>query len=176
MAKWAFEPGHTAAEFCVRHMMVTFVRGHFKNIHGTLEFDPDNPAAGTVEVEIQSGQLWSGEPERDDHLRSGDFLDVASHPVITFRSTNVRRVAGNEYKVTGDLVIRGVKRPVTLQTRYLGKWNTPFNDTRVGFAAETVINRHDFGVSWNAEMENGGIVVGSDVLITIDAEAILETH
>lgn len=176
MARWIFEPGHTGAEFCVRHMMVTFVRGHFKDVHGTLEFDPDNPENGSVEIEINASELWTGESERDGHLRSDHFLDVVGHPMIAFKSTKVERVAGNEGKVTGDLTIRGVSRPVTLDVRYLGKWKSPFNDTRIGFTAKTMIDRHDFGVSWNAEMENGGVVVGNDVLITIDAEAILQAE
>ena len=174
MAKWKFEPGHTAAEFCVRHMMVTWVRGHFKNIHGTLDFDPAHPDQGRVEVEIDARGLWSGEAERDEHLRGADFLDVANHPKITFRSTRVEPTARNEYKVTGDLTLRGITRPVTLETRFLGQGRSPFNDTRVGFSARVVINRHDFGVRWNAPMQDGGMVVGDDVVITLDAEAILE--
>lgn len=149
MAKWRFEPGHTAAEFCVRHMMVTFVRGHFKNIHGTLEFDRERPEQGSVAVEIKAGELWSGEPERDEHLRSADFLDVARHPKIIFRSTKVTRLTGNEYCVRGELTVRGVTRPVALDVLYLGTWRSPFNDTRVGFTAKTILNRHDFGVDWN---------------------------
>ncbi|MBI4465965.1 MAG: YceI family protein [Acidobacteria bacterium] len=175
MAKWRFEPGHTAAEFRVRHMMVTWVRGHFKNVHGRLEFDPAQPEKAAVAVEINTAELWSGEPERDEHLRSPDFLDVAHHPKITFRSTRVEPTARNEYKVSGDLSLRGVTHPVTLEVRFLGQGRSPFNDTRVGFAARTVINRHDFGVSWNAPMQDGGMVVGDDVLITLDAEAILES-
>lgn len=174
MAKWKFEPGHSAAEFSVRHMMVTWVRGHFKNVHGTLDFDPEHPEDARVEVEIDAAALWSGEPERDAHLRSADFLDVARHPKITFKSTRVEPTARNEYKVTGDLTLRGVTRPVTLETRFLGQGRSPFNDTRVGFTARTVINRHDFGVSWNAPMQDAGMVVGDDVLLTIDAEALLE--
>lgn len=174
MARWRFEPGHTAAEFCVRHMMVTYVRGHFKNIHGTLEFDPERPETGSVEVTINAGELWTGEPERDEHLRSDDFLGVEGHPKITFRSTKVEPTARNEYKVIGNLTIRGVSKPVILEVRYLGMGRSPFDDTRVGFTAETRINREHFNVSWNAEMKDGGPVVGAEVLITIDAEAILE--
>ena len=174
MAKWRFEPGHTAAEFSVRHMMVTYVRGHFKNIHGTLEFDPEHPENGSVEVTINAAGLWSGEPERDAHLRSADFLDVERYGTITFKSTRVEPTARSEYKVTGDLTIRGVSRPVTLDVRYLGKSRSPFDDTRVGFAAEGRINRHDWNVNWNSDMKDGGVVVGGDVLMTIDAEAILE--
>ena len=174
MARWRFEPGHTAAEFRVRHMMVTYVRGHFKNIHGVLEFDAEKPEAGRVQVEINSAELWSGEPERDNHLRSSDFLDVRNHPRITFRSTKVAPTGRNEYKVTGDLTIRGVTRPATLDVRFLGQGKSPFDDTRVGFAAQTTLNRHDFGVSWNSEMKDGGVVVGDEVTVIIDAEAILE--
>jgi len=175
MAKWKFEPGHTAAEFSVRHMMVTYVRGHFKNIHGTLEFDPEHPERGSVEVTITAAELWSGEPDRDAHLRNADFLDVEHHPKITFKSTAVQPTARNEYKVTGELAIRGFVRPVTLDVRYMGTARSPFDDTRAGFTATTKLNRHNFGVSWNSEMKDGGVVVGDDVLITIDAEAILET-
>lgn len=174
MPRWKFESGHTAAEFCVRHMMVTFVRGHCKNIHGTLEFDPERPAAGSVEVTIPAAELWTGEPERDAHLRSENFLDVAHHPHITFKSARVEPTARNEYQVTGDLQIRGVTSKVTLDVRYLGMGRSPFDDTRVGFIAQTRINRYDFNVNWNADMKDGGPVVGAEVLITIDAEAILE--
>lgn len=182
MAKWRFEPGHTAAEFCVRHMMVTWVRGHFKNVHGTVEFDPENPQKGSATVVIQAKELWTGDPERDAHLRSPDFLDVENHPTITFRSTRVEQAGCNHYQVTGDLTIRGVTRQVTLDVSYLGQWRTPWWEggvdkgpvTRAGFLATTRINRHEYGVSWNGDLERNGVVVGHEVLITIDAEAILE--
>ena len=182
MARWTFEPGHTAAEFCVRHMMVTYVRGHFKNIHGTLDFDPARPQASSVEVAIDATTLWTGEPERDAHLRSNDFLDVENHPRMTFQSRNVELIGGHDYLATGDLTIRGVTRQVRLNVRYLGQWQTPWWEdgvdkgpkTRAGFVATTRFNRHDFGVSWNASLEKGGTVVGDMVEITIDAEAILE--
>jgi polyisoprenoid-binding protein YceI len=179
MATWIFEPGHTAAEFCVRHMMVTWVRGHFKNVHGRLEFDPDRRVLSSLEATIQARDLWTGEPQRDEHLRSADFLDAAAHPVITFRSAAVERVGGNDYRVTGALSVRGVPRSVAVDLRYLDRWRTPYDQarvTRVGFTGETRINRHDFNVSWNSPMEDDGIVVGNDVLITIDVEAILETE
>jgi polyisoprenoid-binding protein YceI len=177
MATWIFEPGHTAAEFCVRHMMVTWVRGHFKDIHGRMEFDPQTRVLASVEATIQAKGLWTGEPQRDDHLRSTDFLDAAVHPSITFRSASVERVGSNDYRVQGPLSIRGVTRNVVLDCSYLGSWRTPYNEarvTRVGFTGQTRINRHDFGVSWHSAMENEGSVVGNDVLITLDVEAILE--
>jgi polyisoprenoid-binding protein YceI len=184
MATWVFEPGHTAAEFRARHMMVCWVRGHFKNVQGILEFDPDNPLGLAVEATIQTNQLWTGEPQRDDHLRSADFLDAARHPVITFKSTSSRQVGATDYEVLGDLTIRGTSRPGVLDAHYLGKWRTPYwtdaGDagpiTRVGFVGEARINRQDFQVSWNGQLEKGGVVVGDEVIIKIDVEALLEAE
>ena len=182
MAKWFFEPGHTAAEFCVRHMMVTNVRGQFKNIHGTLVFDPAEPAAASVEAVIDAAGLWSGEPERDAHLKSADFLDVEKSRQITFKSTRVEMTGADEAIVTGELTIRGVTRAVTLRAHYLGSWQTPWWEggvdkgpkTRAGFTATTSIDRREFGVSWNATLDRGGLVVGNVVEITLDAEAVME--
>lgn len=182
MAKWVFEPGHTAAEFRSRHMMVTWVRGSFRDIHGSLDFDPDNPRTASVEVTIDASTLVSGEVDRDAHLRSPDFLDVENHPTITFRGDQVEVAGANDYVVTGDLTIRGVTREVELEVRQIGQWDTPWwvgdvdegPKLRAGFVATTEINRHDFGVSWNSAMDKGGVVVGDTVYITIDAEALLE--
>jgi polyisoprenoid-binding protein YceI len=165
-------------------MMVCWVRGHFKDVHGSLEFDPDNPVALAIEATIQTNTLWTGEPQRDDHLRSADFLDAGKHPVITFKSTSCQCVGASEFRVSGTLTIRGISRPVVLDAHYLGKWRTPFwtdaGDagpiTRVGFVGETRINRHEFQVSWNGQLENGGVVVGDEVIIRLDAEAMLETE
>ena len=183
MARWFFEPGHTAAEFRVRHMMVSWVRGHFKDIHGTLDLDPENPLEASAEVTIDARKLWTGEPDRDKHLKSADFLDVENHPTITFRGSGVVVCGADEARFAGDLTIRGVTRPVTLDVRSLGQWQTPWWEgnvdkgpkTRAGFVATTRINRQDFGVSWNDVLDRGGFVVGDDVDITVDAEAILES-
>jgi polyisoprenoid-binding protein YceI len=182
MAKWFFEPGHTAAEFSVRHMMVTFVRGHFKNVHGSLVFDPANPSAASVEVTIDAAGIWTGEADRDAHLKRPDFLDVEKHPKITFKGKQVEITGATEAVLTGNLTIRGVTRTVPLRIQYLGQWQTPWWEdgvdkgpkTRAGFVATTTINRHDFGVSWNGTLDRGGVVVGNAVEITIDAEAILQ--
>jgi polyisoprenoid-binding protein YceI len=182
MAKWTFEPGHTAAEFSARHMMVTHVRGHFKDVHGSLNFDSKDPAASSVEVTIDARKIWTGEPARDNHLRSADFLDVENFPEITFRGHEVVVIGEVDYRVTGQLTIRGATHPVTLDVHYLGQWQTPWWEdgedkgpkTRAGFVAKTQINRQDFGVSWNDTMDRGGIVVSNTVEITIDAEAIWE--
>ena len=182
MAKWFFEPGHTAAEFRARHMMVTWVRGHFKNVRGNLVFDLENPRATSADVTIDVANLWTGEPDRDAHLRSADFLDAESHPTITFRGNEVQLLGADEAKLKGELTIRGVTRPVSLDVRYLGQWKTSWWEDgvdkgpriRAGFVATTRINRKDFGVNWNDTLDRGGVVVGDDVYITIDAEAILE--
>ncbi len=182
MANWTFEPGHTAAEFRARHMMVTYVRGHFKNVRGALRFDPDNPSGSSVEVTIDAKEIWSGDADRDAHLRNADFLDVENHPHITFKGSEVEVRSAHQYTVAGDLTIRGVTRRADLDVSYLGQWPTPWWEdgedkgpkTRAGFVATTSINRHDFNVSWNAELDKGGLVVGNIVDITIDAEAILE--
>jgi polyisoprenoid-binding protein YceI len=182
MAKWTFEPGHTAAEFSVRHMMVTHVRGHIKDVHGNLNFDPKNPAGSSVEVVMDARKIWTGEEARDAHLRSADFLDVENFPEIRFYGNEVTVIGEVDGKVNGNLTIRGVTRPVTLDVHYLGQWLTPWWEDgvdkgprrRAGFVVKATINRHDFGVSWNDKMDNGGIVVSDNVEITIDAEAILE--
>jgi polyisoprenoid-binding protein YceI len=165
-------------------MMVCWVRGHFKDVHGSLEFDPDNPAQLSIEATLQAAKLWTGEPQRDDHLRSSDFLDAGKHPTISFKSTGSKCVGASDYEVAGELTIGGVSRPAVLQMHYLGKWRTPYwtdaGDagpvTRVGFVGEARINRHDFQVSWNGQLENGGVIVGDEVLIKVDIEALLETE
>src|SRR5262249_22825732 len=124
--RWQFEPGHTTAQFRSRHMMVTWVRGHFRNVRGELEFDPRNPAASWLRAELDAAAVCTGEPDRDAHLRSADFLDAEHHPKITFVSTAVQVLGQNEFRLTGDLTIRGVTRPVSLDVRYFGEWDTPF--------------------------------------------------
>ena len=182
MARWVFEPGHTAAEFCARHMMVTYVRGHFKNVRGVLFFDPPNPRTAFVEATIDAAGIWTGEADRDAHLRSADFLDVENYPKITFKGDHTEVIGESDADIRGDLTLRGITRTVTLHVRYLGQWQTPWWEdgidkgpkTRAGFVANTTINRLDFGVSWNAPLEKEGLVVGNSVEITIDAEGILE--
>jgi polyisoprenoid-binding protein YceI len=182
MTKWFFEPGHTAAEFRARHMMVTYVRGQFKNVHGLLEVDPDEPEEARVEATVDATQVYTGQPQRDAHLRSADFFDVEHHPTWTFVGSRIHQVSGTEFEVTGDLTVRGVTRSVTFDVTYLGQWDTPWWEEgrdlgprrRAGFAATTRINRHDFGVSWNDVVDRGGVVVSPMVDVVVDVEAVLE--
>jgi polyisoprenoid-binding protein YceI len=163
-------------------MMVTHVRGHFKNVRGTLDFDPDIPTSSRVQATMDARELWTGDPARDAHLRSPDFLDVERFPQITFRGSDVRLRGANEAVMLGELTIRGVTKVVGLDVHYLGQWQTPWWEdgvdkgpkTRAGFLATTRINRQDFEVRWNSVLDQGGVVVGNEVTITIDAEAILD--
>jgi polyisoprenoid-binding protein YceI len=160
------------------------MRGLYKNVHGSIDFDPDNPAnAAAVEATINAAGIWTGDDERDAHLRGADFLNVETYPEIVFRSTEVRCVGGADFRVPGDLTLCGVTRPVVLAAHYLGRWQCPYWEggrdlgpvSRIGFVATTAINRHHFGVSWNAPMDRGGRVVGDEVAITLDVEAIMES-
>jgi polyisoprenoid-binding protein YceI len=181
MSAWIFEPGHTEAEFRARHMMVTWVRGLFKDIHGRLDFAWDRCLDSTFVGEIDATKLWTGEADRDAHLRSADFFDVESHPQITFAGRFTDRVGATTFKGEVDLTIRGVTRSVPLDIHYLGEWSTPFwvgdenvgDLRRIGFAAHTRINRHDFGVSWQDEIPGGGVVVSDEIDLTLDVEAML---
>ncbi len=178
--KWRFEPGHSAAEFRARHMMVTWVRGSFKNVEGELDFDPLRPADLVVEATIDAKSCWSGEPARDEHLRSADFLHCERFPTIRFASTGVAQIGPVDFAVLGNLTVRGITLPVTLEMRYLGTWQTPWWEdgvdkgpkARAGFTGKTSIDRYDFGVAWNGDLPDGGIVVSRRIDIVLDVECI----
>jgi polyisoprenoid-binding protein YceI len=180
MSRWIFEPGHTEAEFRARHMMVTWVRGLFKDIHGHLDLDWDRCLEATFVGEIDATKLWTGEPDRDAHLRSADFFDVEQHPTMSFNGRFTERTGSTAFAGEADLTIRGVQRTVPLDIRYLGEWTTPFwvgeenkgGLRRIGFEAVTRINRHDFGVSWQDAIPGGGVVVSNEIDLTLDVEAI----
>jgi polyisoprenoid-binding protein YceI len=179
---WTFEPGHTEAGFRARHMMVTWVHGLFKDIHGKLYLDWEQPLTASFNGEIDATKLWTGEPDRDAHLRSADFFDVEHHPRITFAGRLTERTGDISFKAQADLTIRGITRPVTMDVSYLGRWKTPFwvgdenrgELTRIGFEAKTRINRHEFDVSWQDEIPGGGVVVSNEIDVTLDIEAILD--
>lgn len=175
MPTFNLDPAHTSAEFAARHMMITTVRGGFKNVTGTLVFDKEHPEKSSVEAVIDTTTLTStGVEQRDNHLRSADFLDVANFPTITFKSTKVvPNVKDQTAKITGDLTIRGVTRSVVLEAEFLGENKNPWGNVVVGFTGKTKINREDFGLTWNMALETGGWLVGKDVTITLDVEAAL---
>jgi polyisoprenoid-binding protein YceI len=180
MPQWMFEPGHTEAQFRARHMMVTWVTGLFKDIHGEMDFDLDDCLATTFHGEIDATRLWTGEEARDAHLRSGDFFDVDNHPKIAFDGRFVDRTGDISFKAVTNLAIRGNTREVPLDVEYLGRWETPFwvgeenrgTLRRVGFLATTRINRHDFGVSWQDKLPGGGVVASNEISVELNVEAI----
>lgn len=175
MALWNIDTAHAQANFAARHMMITTVRGSFNKITGTINFDPANPSAASVEAVIETASMGStGNDQRDGHLKSPDFLDVENFPTITFKSTKVEASAdGSTAKITGDLTIKGVTKSVVLDSEFLGQGKSPFGTTVAGFNGKTKINREDFGLTWNMALETGGWLVAKDITIELDLEAVL---
>lgn len=176
MATWNIDNVHSNVDFVVRHMMVTNVRGSFNDYSGTIEFDPENPAATEVDVTINVASVDTGAEDRDNHLRSADFFEVETHPTMTFKSTSVEITGDDTAKLTGDLTIRGITKPVTLDVEFLGQINSLFGDVRVGFEASGKLNREDFGLTWNQALEAGGMLVGRDVKLALSVQAVRETE
>ena len=182
MPTWIFEPGHTEVAFRARHMMVTWVRGLFKDVHGEMTFDLDDCMATRFSGEIDAAKVWTGESDRDAHLRTDHFFDVENHPRITFDGHFTERTGDTTFKATAELTMRGVTQPVEMDVTYLGQWESPFwvgdenrgSMKRIGFEARTAINRHDFGISWQDNLPRGGVVVGNEIALTLDVEAINE--
>lgn len=162
---------HTSVEFVGRHLMITKVRGRFSDVRGTITID-EEPSNSHVEVEIGVGSVSTGNTDRDGHLLSGDFFDAEHFPTITFRSTSVRALRDSTWEVVGDLSVRGITQPVTLQVDFEGADASPFGDERIGFSAATEINREDFGLTWNVALESGGLLVGKTIRIELDVQAI----
>lgn len=168
---WQLDPAHTKVEFGVRHMMFSTVKGSFPGVEGALRFDPSDLGASSVEVRIDAASIDTGNADRDRHLRSDDFLDVENHPELTFRSTKVSGTP-EKLQVEGELTIRGTTRPVTLEGAFLGSGKDPWGQERSGFHAETKIQRKEFGLTWNQALEAGGVLVGDEVRITLDVQAV----
>jgi polyisoprenoid-binding protein YceI len=170
---WAIDTTHTDVSFTARHLMVTKVRGRFAVSGGEVRI-ADDPLESSVEATLDVASVNSGEAARDEHLRSADFFDVEHFPTITFRSTRVEAAGDGEYRLTGDLTIKDVTRPVTLDLEYLGTVASPWGDQRAGFSASTEISRKEWGLGWNVALEAGGVVVGDKIKLDIDAETILQ--
>jgi polyisoprenoid-binding protein YceI len=175
LEKWKFDTVHSSVSFSVRHLMISKVHGSFKTWSGSLETDDANPANSKVQVSIDAASIDTKEPQRDDHLRSADFLDAANHPKVTFESTGVQKVNDEHFKVSGNLTIRGVSKPVTLDTEYFGRQKDPWGGERAGFSAKTSVERKDFGLVFNIALDGGGFVIGDKVEITLDVQAVKET-
>lgn len=169
---YAIDPAHSAVHFSVRHMMLSNVRGEFTKLSGTIQFDPDNPASSSIEATIDATTINTRDAQRDTHLKSADFLDIEKFPTLTFKSKQIQLHADGA-KVTGDLSIHGVTREITLDVEGpTSEIKDPWGKQRVGASATAKLSRKEFGLVWNAALETGGVMVGDEVKITIDVEAV----
>ena len=171
-SKWNVDASHSSLQFSVRHMVITKVRGAFKSFRGALELDEAaDGALSSVDVVIDAASVDTAEPKRDEHLKSSDFLDVATYPELRYRSRAIER-RGERYQIQGELTIHGVTRPVTLEAEFQGRGRDPWGGERAAFSAKTSVNREDFGLTWNQVLEAGGVLVGTKIDIDIEVQAI----
>ncbi len=168
---WQIDPAHSLVEFAVKHMMFTTVKGRFSRFGGTIVTSDDDPTTAAINVEIETASISTGDEKRDEHLRSADFFDAERYPTITFVSTKVEPTSGDRYRVVGDLTMHGETKQVELDTTFNGSGTNPYGMEVVGYTAETEINRTDFGLTWNAALETGGVLVSEKVKITLDIQA-----
>jgi polyisoprenoid-binding protein YceI len=166
------DPSHSSVGFVARHAMITKVRGAFNEIEGTGHFDPANPEASSVSVTIQTASVDTRNGDRDAHLRSADFFDSDTYPTMTFVSTNVQSTGTDTFDITGDLTIKDVTRPVTFATELSGPSIDPWGNTRVGLEGSAVVNRKDWGLTWNAALEAGGVLVSEKVTLELEVSAV----
>lgn len=171
---WKLDPAHTLVEFSAKHLMISTVKGRITAIEGTIISDGEDPKNASVDVTLGAASLDTRTDQRDQHLRSADFLDVEKYPEIKFRST---RIQGDKqsFKMTGDLTIRDVTRPITLDATFEGRTRDPWGGERIGFSASGKFDRREFGLTWNQALETGGVVVGNDIKINLEVEAIATT-
>ena len=169
---WEIDPSHSEALFSVRHAMISTVRGHFNVISGTLHIDEQNPANSSVDAQADASSIDTRDERRDGHLKSPDFFDAAQYPTITFKSTKVEPTGGNEYNVIGDLTMHGVTKPVTFKAEYSGQNKDAYGMLRAGISAKARVNREDWGLTWNAPLEAGGVLVSKEVNIEIDLSTV----
>ncbi|MEX2581858.1 MAG: YceI family protein [Gemmatimonadota bacterium] len=172
---WNIDPTHSLVEFSAKHMMITTVKGRFSDVSGTIEVDEQDPDRSSVTVEIGAASVDTNTEQRDEHLRSADFLDVENHPTITFRSTRVEGAyakPGDRFRVVGDLTIRGKTREVGLDAVFEGTGQDPWGGERASFSAETKIDRRDWDLTWNQTLEKGGILVSNEIRLDLQVQAV----
>ena len=171
--KYEIDPAHSSLQFTVRHLMISNVRGAFSGVHGSVTFDRVDPASASIEATVDIASVNTNDQARDGHLKSGDFFDVEKYPTITFRSTKVEKKSDSEFTVIGDLTLHGVTKPVSLQVDELtGEAKDPWGKTRFGASAKTKLKRSDFGLTYNAALETGGVMVGDEVKLDFELEFV----
>ncbi|MEW5956513.1 MAG: YceI family protein [Chloroflexota bacterium] len=173
---WQLDKTHSGINFSVRHMMISKVRGSFAEFDGVFDINEANPTQSKIEIEIQAGSITTKEAQRDGHLRSPDFFDVAHYPILTFKSTRVEKVGDRHVRLLGDLTIKDVTKEVALTVEYAGQAKSPWGTISAGFTASTKINRKDWGLTWNQALETGGVLVGDEVTIDIELELIKQAE
>jgi polyisoprenoid-binding protein YceI len=169
---YAIDASHSRFGFVARHAMVTKVRGSFNEFEGTATIDGANPSNSSVNVTIKVDSIDTRNKQRDDHIRTNDFLDVANYPEITFVSTAIEHAGGDEFQVTGDLTVRGITKSISFPLEFQGAATDPFGNSRIGFEGSVVINRKDWGVNWNAALEAGGVLVSEKVTLEFEISAV----
>jgi len=169
---YTIDPAHSKIGFAVRHAMVTNVRGEFGEYEGKLRLDGGNPAASTAELVIKVASIDTNQSQRDEHLRTGDFFEADTYPEITFKSTSAERIDGHAYRMHGDLTIKGTTRPVTLDLEFTGSATDVYGANRVGFEGGTTVDRTSWGLTYNAALETGGVLIGEKVKLTLDISAV----
>ncbi|MFG3020631.1 YceI family protein [Streptomyces sp. NPDC048254] len=169
---YTVDPAHTTLGFVARHAMVTNVKGSFQQFEGSLHLDGADPAKSTASLDITMDSITTGSPDRDGHLKSADFFKTDEFPTMTFRSTKAEALGGDDYRITGDLTILGVTKPVTIDLEFNGAAKDPFGNERVGFEGKAEIKRSDWGVTWNAALETGGVLVSDKIKLNFDISAI----
>ena len=172
VSAYAIDASHSRMGFVVRHMGFSKVRGSFEQFEGTVRMEPGDLSTLEAEATAQTASITTNEAKRDDHLRSADFFEVETYPTLTFASTGVKNITDDSFTLVGDLTMHGVTRSVELDARFLGEGQDPWGGTRVGFEAETTINRKDFGLNWNSVLEAGGVLVSEDVKIVLEIQAV----
>ncbi|EIJ78235.1 YceI family protein [Bacillus methanolicus PB1] len=173
-SRWAIDTAHSSVEFSVRHMMIAKVKGSFDNFSATIEADPTDLTTANIEFNVDVASINTRNSDRDAHLRSADFFDAENYPSLTFKSTKIAKKDDDEYEVTGDLTIRGVTRQETFTVTFEGQGKDPWGNEKVGFSAEGKINRSDYGLTWNAALETGGVLIGDQIKISLSIEAAKE--
>ncbi len=169
---WSVDPMHTQVEFSARHMGLMTVKGHFTGVRVAIDLNDDDFTASSVQATIDARTLITNDQRRDTHLKSPDFLNIEQFPTITFKSSRIERAAHDQYKMTGDLTIRNVTRPVTLDVVYSGQAKDPMGSLHAGFSAYTTINRKDWGLTWNVALETGGLLVSEEVKLALEVEVV----
>lgn len=173
---WQIDEAHSHIYFSVRHMMISKVRGSFEAFDGVINFDPENPTRTTVDISIDASSISTNNEDRDNHLKSPDFLNAAEYPTLTFKSTKVEQIDAENGRLYGNLTIRDITKPVVLDVEYAGTAKSPWGTTSAGFSASTTINRQEWHLTWNQALETGGVLVGDKIKIDIELELVQQAE